>query len=73
MKPYLVSAAVGLLVVRWGVRALVALAPIEIPRIQQVSPDSRVVARVLATDEERMIYRHAVRVLGLGGQAQVSG
>jgi predicted permease len=37
------GAAVGLLVVRWGVRALVALAPIEIPRIQQVSPDSRVV------------------------------
>ena len=40
----LAGAALGLLFVRWGVEALVALAPADIPRMQDVSPDSRVVA-----------------------------
>lgn len=43
----LAGAAAGLLVVRWGVRALVALAPIEIPRIQEVAPDGRVIFATL--------------------------
>jgi putative ABC transport system permease protein len=42
------GAALGLLFVRWGVAALVALAPIDIPRMQDVSPDSRVLAVTLA-------------------------
>jgi putative ABC transport system permease protein len=44
----LAGATLGLLFVRWGVEALVALAPIDIPRMQDVSPDSRVVAVTLA-------------------------
>lgn len=43
----LAGAAVGLVLVRWGVRALAALAPIDIPRMQEVSPDGRVVAVTL--------------------------
>ena len=37
------GAIVGLLVVRWGVDALVALAPTTLPRLHEVSPDARVV------------------------------
>ena len=29
----------GLLVVRWGVQALIALAPANLPRLQEVAPD----------------------------------
>jgi putative ABC transport system permease protein len=43
----LAGAALGLLFVRWGVEALAALAPVDIPRMQDVSPDSRVVAVTL--------------------------
>ena len=43
----LAGAAFGLVLVDWGVRALVALAPIDIPRMQDVSADSRVVTVTL--------------------------
>ena len=43
----LAGAALGLLLVRWGVQLLVALAPIDIPRMQDVSPDARVVGVTL--------------------------
>lgn len=39
--------ALGLLFVGWGVRALVALAPIDIPRMHDVTPDWRVLAFTL--------------------------
>jgi putative ABC transport system permease protein len=44
----LAGAALGLLFVRWGVQALVALAPMDIPRMQDVSPDARVVLVTVA-------------------------
>ncbi len=36
------GAVVGLLVVRWGVQGLVALAPANLPRLQEVAPDGTV-------------------------------
>ncbi len=44
----LTGAALGLLFVHWGIRGLVALAPIDIPRIQKVTPDGRVLLVTLA-------------------------
>lgn len=44
----LAGAAVGLVLVRWGVRALVALAPVDIPRVHEVAPDVRVIVVALA-------------------------
>jgi putative ABC transport system permease protein len=41
------GAALSLLFVRWGVQGLVALAPIDIPRMQDVAPDSRAVFATL--------------------------
>ena len=41
------GAALSLLFVRWGVQALVALAPIDIPRMQEVAPDSRALVLTL--------------------------
>ena len=38
----------GLLLARWGVAALVALAPPDLPRVQEVSPDSRMLLITLA-------------------------
>ncbi|MGE0464461.1 MAG: ABC transporter permease [Vicinamibacterales bacterium] len=38
----------GLLVVRWGVQALVALAPANLPRLQEVAPDTTVLLITLA-------------------------
>lgn len=43
----LVGAAVALLAVRWGVRALVALAPGTIPRLGEIQPDATVLAVTL--------------------------
>jgi putative ABC transport system permease protein len=43
----LAGAGLGLLLVSWGVGALVAMAPVDIPRIQEVSPDWRVLAVTL--------------------------
>ena len=43
----LAGAALSLLLVHWGVRSLVALAPIDIPRIVDVSPDRRALAVTL--------------------------
>ena len=43
----LAGAAVGLVLVRWSVRGLAALAPIDMPRMQEVSPDGRVVLLTL--------------------------
>jgi predicted permease len=40
--------AVGLLVVRWGVQGLIALAPANLPRLQDVSPDWSVLLVTLA-------------------------
>ena len=39
----LAGSALSLLFVRWGVQVLVALAPIDIPRMEEVAPDSRAV------------------------------
>ncbi len=38
----------GLLLARWGVAALVALAPSDLPRVQEVSPDGRMLLTTLA-------------------------
>jgi putative ABC transport system permease protein len=38
----------GLLLARWGVAALVALAPPDLPRVQEVSPDGRMLLITLA-------------------------
>ena len=43
----LAGAALSLLFVRWGVQALVGLAPIDIPRMQEVAPDSRALVLTL--------------------------
>ena len=38
----LTGGLLGLLVVRWGVQALIALAPANLPRVQEVAPDTTV-------------------------------
>ncbi len=44
----LAGAAVALLVVQWGVRALIVLAPSTIPRLAEVEPDTSVLAVTMA-------------------------
>jgi predicted permease len=43
-----VGGVAGLLLARWGVAALVALAPPDLPRLQEVSPDTRMLLITLA-------------------------
>lgn len=43
----LAGALLGLVVVRWGVQALVALAPANLPRVQEVAPDATVLLTTL--------------------------
>jgi predicted permease len=43
----LAGAAMGLLVVTWGVQALVAVAPASLPRLQEISPDLTVLGVTL--------------------------
>jgi putative ABC transport system permease protein len=43
-----VGGIAGLLLARWGVAALVALAPPDLPRVQEVTPDSRMLLITLA-------------------------
>lgn len=63
----LAGAAVGLLVVRWGVRVLVALAPVEIPRMQQVSPDGRVLLVTLIVSIGTGVLVGLLPALAAGG------
>ena len=62
----LAGAVLGLLLVRWGVQLLVALAPTDIPRVQEVSPDLRVVGVTLLVAVATGLFVGLMPALSIG-------
>jgi putative ABC transport system permease protein len=61
------GAALGLVFVQWGVAALVALAPIDMPRMNEVTPDGRVVIVTLLVGVAAGLMVGLLPALSAGG------